>query len=98
MANEQPKDPTGKKGIGFALMPFAPWLIITLIAHNQSGAFKKASASQNANAASESTNIRQQLKQCYSKLGLTARGIDEAPIKEVNDRLFDCKEELKGKS
>lgn len=97
MANEQPKDPTGKKGIGFALMPLIPWLAVTLFALNQSGAFKKVSASQNANAASESSNIRQELKQCYEKLKLAARGIDEAPIKEVNDRLYDCKEELRQK-
>jgi hypothetical protein len=98
MANEQPKDPTGKKGIGFALMPFAPWLVIVLIALNQSGAFKKGIGAQNANAASEGANIRQELKQCYDKLGLKARGIDEASTKEVNDLLFDCRKELEGKS
>ena len=91
----QQEDPTGKKGMGFALMPFAPWLIIVAIALSQSGAFKKASNLQNANAGND---IRQELKQCYASLGLAARGIDTAPIKDVNDRLFDCKEELKRKS
>lgn len=93
MANDDPN----KKPAGFAFYPVAPLILITLIALNQTGALKKVSSLQNANANSDS-GIRQELKECYSKLGLAARGIDEAPIKEVNDRLFDCKEELKRKS
>ena len=95
MANEQAKDPSAKKGIAFALAPFAGWLVVLLIALNQSGALKKATSAQNANAG---TDNRQELKQCYAKLGVSARGIDTADSKTINDFLFDCRKELENKS
>lgn len=103
MSNQQPPqqaDPTAKKGIGFALMPFAPWLIIVLIALSQNKGFEKISQAQNAIASNpqSQTDKRQALKECYAKLGVGARGIDEAPDQEVNNALFDCNQKLKEKS
>lgn len=109
MSTQQPPqqaDPTAKKGIAFALMPFAPWLIIVLIALSQNKGFEKISQAQNAIASQSSPNQplskslqnKKDLKECYSNLGVGARGIDEASDKEVNDALADCKIKLKEQS
>jgi hypothetical protein len=96
MANpQQPPDPNAKKSIVFALAPFGAWFVIVLIALAQNKGFDKLASLQKANA---STDIRSELKECYAKLKLAARGIDEASVKEVNDRLFECREELKNRS
>jgi hypothetical protein len=103
MSNQQPPqqaDPTAKKGVGFALMPFAPWLIVVLIALSQNKGFEKISQAQNAIASNPQSQAdkRLALKECYAKLGVGARGIDEAPEQEVNNALYDCNKKLKEQS
>ena len=96
MANEQPKtqDPTAPKGLAFSLAPFGAWLVIVAIALLQNKQLPQLATSNQP----QNIDIRSELKACYQQLSLVARGIDSAPLREVNDRLYDCRNQLKGQS
>lgn len=99
MANEQQQqqkqqDPTKKKGFIFAIFPFFPWLLITMIALWQNKALEKISQAASQNAVASNSSIREQLSVCYRQLGIN-RNVEALTDKQANDFLFDCKEALK---
>jgi len=96
MANDQqPKtqDPTAPKGLAFSLAPFGAWLVIVAIALLQN---KQLPQLAKADTQAQRIDIRSELKACYQRLSLVAENIDIAPYKEVNDRLYACKQQVGG--
>jgi len=91
---QKTSDPTAPKELAFCLAPFGAWLIIVAIALLQNKQLPQL-ANQTQ---TQSIDIRSELKACYQQLSLVARGIDNAPLREVNDRLYDCRNQLRGQS
>jgi hypothetical protein len=97
---QAPQQSNDLKSLPFALFPFGIVVFLILIGLWQNSTVKKISAVQNVSAETinAETNTHSDLKKCFIQLSYRIDGIDRLTEKQANDRLFDCREELKRRS